>query len=232
MMPASALRPPRLGPPSPSRRAERLLDELEEVFLAEGFHHLSIAALATRLRASRRTFYELAPSRDELVLVVLDRIFQRMGREAHDRIAAVKDPLDRIEVFLSTAFPELRRMSVRFSEDLERQPSADRLYAAHVRYGTALVGDMVQDAIDAGRARDFDPYFVAEALNAMVTRLNEPDYRHASRLSFEESVREMLRFFRAALEVPPRPRKARNADVVRSPSRAGEAGRGRVGASA
>lgn len=207
--------PPRLGPASPSRRAEQLLDELEAVFLAEGFHHLSIAELTTRLRTSRRTFYELAPSRDELVLVVLDRIFQRMGRLAHDRLVDIEDPLDRIEAYLSTALPELRRMTAQFNDDLDRQPSARRLYQEHVRYGIAVVGAMVQDAIDAGRAHEFDPYFVSQMLNAMIDRAHEPEYRSASLLSLEESLREVVRFFRAALEIPEKARRRRPAELVR-----------------
>jgi AcrR family transcriptional regulator len=206
--------PPRLAPAAPSRRAEQLLDELEEIFLAEGFHHLSIAELATRLRTSRRTFYELAPSRDELVLVVLDRILHRAGRQAHDQLDGIEDPLDRIEVFLAGTLPELRRMSVRFSEDLQRQPSAQRLYTDHLRYATGLVEQMVQEAIDVGRARAFDPYFVSQALDAIAERINEPDYRRASGMSVEETGQEVLRFFRAALEIPgtsngPKPRPTR-----------------------
>jgi AcrR family transcriptional regulator len=206
---ATAFAPPRLGPASPSRRAEQLLDELEETFLAEGFHHLSIAELATRLRTSRRTFYELAPSRDELVLVVLDRIFQRMGRQAHDALAEIDDPLDRVEAYLSTALPELRRMTARFNADLDRQPAARRLYADHVRYGVAVVGDLVQEAIEIGRAHNFDPYFVSQMLNAMIDRVHAPEYRIASQLSLDESLREIVRFFRAALEIPMKSRRRR-----------------------
>ena len=215
MRQAAALLPARLGPTSPSRRAEQLLDELEEIFLSEGFHHLSIAELATRLRTSRRTFYELAPSRDELVLVVLDRIFHRMGRQAHDQMAGIVDPLDRVEVFLSSALPEMRRMSERFSDDLDRQPSAQRLFAEHIRYGTAVVGDMVQEAIDGGRAHPFDAYFVSQMLDAMYERVYAVTYRRGSTLTAEESLREVTRFFRAALEIPEKS-AGRRSEVLRS----------------
>lgn len=207
MMNAAALRPRSLGPRSLSPRAETLLDELEDVFLTEGFRHLSIASLATHLRTSRRTFYELAPSRDELVLVVLDRILHRMGREAHDRLAVIDDPLERLEEYFACAATGLRRMSLRFTEDLELQPSAQRLLADHYRYAIAIVQEIIQEAIDTGRARPCDAHFVAEAIDAIIARLHEPGYRQRSPLTVEESLYEAQRFVRAALELPGRPRR-------------------------
>ncbi|MEW6472016.1 MAG: hypothetical protein AB1679_07080 [Actinomycetota bacterium] len=229
MMNAAALRPRRLVPRPLSPRAEMLLDELEEIFLTEGFRHLSIASLATQLRTSRRTFYEIAPSRDELVLVVLDRILHRMGREAHDRLAGIVDPLDRVEEYFACAATGLRRMSLRFSEDVERQPSAQRLLADHYRYAAALIQEMVQEAIDTGRARPCDAHFVAEAIDAIIVRLHEPDYRQRSPLTVEESLYEAQRFVRAALELPGRARRRPKLDIVRAPTHSGAATRRRTG---
>jgi AcrR family transcriptional regulator len=199
---ADLLRPTRLGPTVMSARARHLRTQLEEIFLQEGFQHLSIAQLATRLHCSRRTFYELAPTREELVLVVLDGILYRMAKTANDHLADIEDPLDRFEAFIVRTMPELHRMSLRFHEDVERQPSARRVLADHYRYATALVEDMVEEAIYLGRAREFDPQFVGQAVHAMVVHLHDPDYQRRSPLSFEGSFYELVRFVRAALERP------------------------------
>lgn len=234
MMNAAALRPRRLVPRSLSPRAETLLDEMEEIFLTEGFRDLSIASLATRLRTSRRTFYELAPSRDELVLVVLDRIMHRMGREAHDRLIGVDDPLDRIEEYFGAAATGLRRMSLRFTEDVERQPSAQRLLADHYHYAAALMQEVVEEAIETGRARPCNPHFVAEAIDAIIVRLHDPEYRLRSPLSVEESLYEAQRFVRAALELPAQARRRLNSDVdvIRKPARNGTAAQRRTNVAA
>ncbi|HZQ79910.1 MAG TPA: hypothetical protein VFE55_21455 [Acidimicrobiia bacterium] len=228
MQKATILRPRRIVPSSLSPRAETLMDELEEIFLTEGFRHLSIASLATRLRTSRRTFYEIAPSRDELVLVVLDRIMHRMGREARDRLVGIDDPLDRVEEYFAAAATGLRRMSLRFSEDVEHQPSAQRLLADHYRYAAALMQEIIEEAIDTGRARQCDAHFVAEAIDAIIVRLHEPDFRQRSPLSVEESLYEAQRFVRAALELPGRARRRPNSDVVRIPDHSGATPRQRA----
>ena len=67
----------RLGP-----RHRQVLDQLEQLFLEEGFAGISVRELAANVGCSRRTLYELAPSKDELVLVVLDRFLHRVGRTA------------------------------------------------------------------------------------------------------------------------------------------------------
>ena len=57
----------------PSKRGSELLDALEDMVLREGFASLGVSAIANRLSCSKRTLYDLAPSKRELVLLVLDR---------------------------------------------------------------------------------------------------------------------------------------------------------------
>jgi AcrR family transcriptional regulator len=52
-------------------RQREILDEMEDL-VAGGFADLTMAELAARLNCSLRTLYALAPSRDELVLIVID----------------------------------------------------------------------------------------------------------------------------------------------------------------
>jgi hypothetical protein len=59
---------------APERLTERqrqILDQLGTLF-EDGFAHLTMADIAARVHCSLRTLYTLAPSRDELVLMVVD----------------------------------------------------------------------------------------------------------------------------------------------------------------
>src|SRR5688572_58767 len=58
-------------------RHEELLDGLEELLIAEGFRTLTLADLSDRLHCSRRTLYELAPTKDDLVALVVSRFLDR-----------------------------------------------------------------------------------------------------------------------------------------------------------
>ena len=71
---------PRNASQRDSPRREEILDELEAIFLAEGFRGLTVGTLAARLRCSRSTLYALAATKEELYLRVSDRILRRIGR--------------------------------------------------------------------------------------------------------------------------------------------------------
>lgn len=194
------LRPPRLGLAASelSDRQRALLDELEAVFVEEGFSHLTVGELATRLRCSRRTLYELAPSKDELVLVVCDRLLRRVGRIAREELARVGDPAEGIEVFLLGP-SGLRPTSGRFNEDVARHPAAARLFAAHYRYATAVLGDVIEAGIERGDFRPVDSRVVAEIADAAVTRFMDADLQRETGLSGRDMTAVLAGLLRAAL---------------------------------
>ena len=73
-------------------RKAQLLDQLVELLLAEGFAHLTLDELATRLRCSKSTLYGLADSKEQLVRAATvhffrratERPLRRAAEEVHD----------------------------------------------------------------------------------------------------------------------------------------------------
>ena len=70
-------------PPLPLRARSRLTarrlelaQALEDLFLEQGFSHLSLDAIAAELKCGKMTLYTLAPTRDELVRNVFVRFFE------------------------------------------------------------------------------------------------------------------------------------------------------------
>ena len=85
-----------------TERQRELLDHLGHMF-DEGFADLTMAEIASRLNCSMRTLYALAPSRDELVMIVIDRNLWRIGRSAQQAIAEDMAPLDALRAYLEAA---------------------------------------------------------------------------------------------------------------------------------
>ncbi|WP_131736912.1 TetR/AcrR family transcriptional regulator [Actinomadura roseirufa] len=194
--------PPRLGPPSSqlSARGRELLDELEALFLEEGFAKFTVAQLAARLRCSRRTLYELAPSKGELVLIVLDRRLRRFGRISEQKVAGIDDPLERIDAFLHVGASEPKRSTLRLLEDIEGFPAARRLMADHYRRTTGLLRELLEEGMRRDRVRPLRAAVVAEIIDAALDRLQDPGLLRSQGITYQEAVIELATLLRKGIE--------------------------------
>jgi AcrR family transcriptional regulator len=175
-----------------SPRQKEICDQLEEIFLREGFRHLTIADLVDRLHCSRRTLYSLAPSREELVLAVLGRMMNHMGVEARARAD------------LDTGVRVWRRSSRAFHEDLESYLPTKHLYDRHLQIALEVLGNLVERGVRQGSFRDLHPRLVAEILDASVDRIRQPDVLARAGVTLSEAIAELSRLFREGLVAEPR----------------------------
>ncbi len=180
MKPARAVaEPPR---PLLSSRAEAqlsprhrvALDELEDLFLSEGFASFTVRDLAAHLRCSLRTLYEIAPSKQQLVLVVLDRFLHRVGRTALTAIDPTASVPDRIRSYFGSAL-ELQRWTVAFAEDSAGEPDVVRLVDRHFAYVTAVLERLLADGVERGEIDAVDPRVAAAVLCGTGFFLARPD---------------------------------------------------------
>jgi AcrR family transcriptional regulator len=144
-------------------RQRELLDQLGGVFDG-GFADLTMAGLAARLNCSLRTLYELAPSRDELVLVVVDRNLWRIGRTAANAIDPDMGPLDALRAYLRAATEAVSGTTQAFARDLAAVPAAQRLNDDHSAYLIAVAQSLLDLAVERG---DIDPIDTAALARVM-----------------------------------------------------------------
>jgi AcrR family transcriptional regulator len=144
-------------------RQRELLDQMETLF-AGGFADLTMAGLAARLNCSLRTLYALAPSRDELVLIVVDRNLWRTGRVARDAIGHDLAPLDAVRAYLEAATVAVSGWTETFARDLGTVPAAQRLAAEHDEYLFAVTRTLLDLAVERGDIPDVDTAAVARVL--------------------------------------------------------------------
>jgi len=175
---------------SSGRQAE-ILDGLEDIFLRDGFRRASVGSLAARLHCSRRALYELASSKQDLFVLVLDRLLRRI-RELGDAAAESASTLqDRIEAYLAPGISGVRRATPSFAADLAELPEAKRVFDEHQRLRMAGLRSIIADALERGIARGFDPQLVADILSIAYRRASEPDFLAETKLSLTEAYREI-----------------------------------------
>lgn len=196
------------APPRPllSQRAEQhlgprhreVLDQLEALFFADGFAGRSVRELAAHVGCSRRTLYELAPSKDDLVLIVLDRFLHRVGRAALDQIDGTAPFAEQIARYILGA-AELQRLTNVFAEDLADEPAARRLFDRHFEYVTAVTEGIVRRGIAAGEFRDTPPAVVAGALTASAAYFSQSGLLAEAGLDYDTAIATVVELVTRAL---------------------------------
>ncbi len=130
-------------------RQREVLDMLGNVF-DNGFVEHTMADLAARVGCSLRTLYDLAPSRDELVLTVIDRNLRRIGRAAVEALDPDMPPLEAIRSYLQTANQAVASTTPTFARDQAATPATHRLATAHSDYLVAVTRTLLDLAVERG----------------------------------------------------------------------------------
>jgi AcrR family transcriptional regulator len=156
-----------------TERQRQLLDQMEHLF-AGGFANLTMAQLAGQLNCSLRTLYALAPSRDELVLVVVDRNLWRVGRAARDAIREDLPPLDAVRAYLEAATVAVAGWTEAFARDLAAVPAAQELEEGHNEYLFNVTRTLLDLAAERGDVADVDSAAVARVLAGLGRLFSRP----------------------------------------------------------
>ena len=176
---------------SRGQRREQIRDELESLFLKEGFRDLTVNAIAKRLKCSNRSLYDIAPSKEEMFLVVLNRWLERIRHLGWQGALAHTDPIERIEAFLKPGVTETRDAGANFVEDVRSYLPAKQMLARHQEERMKFLEDIVSDGIKQGSFRNLHAYLVAEVLLSAVTRIDEFDFQSRAGLSFSDAFEEL-----------------------------------------
>lgn len=179
------LRFPGVRAPKPllSKEAERrlsvrqleLLDALEERLIHERLVDLTMAEIAALLGCSLRTLYGIAPSKDELLLTIVDRRLHRIGRSAIETLDTSMTPLDALRAYLQAANEAVQPESAILSADLAKVAGGGRLFDAHEAYLMAVTQSLLDRAVSEGQIAPADTASVAHVLAGLGREFARPE---------------------------------------------------------
>lgn len=182
-------------------RQREVLDQLLAVF-ADGFAHLTMAEVASEVRCSLRTLYELAPSRDDLVLVVVDRHMWQVGRRAVEGVDPEATALDGIRAYLRGANEAVAHTSVAFANDTYADPHTRELMQAHSQYLIDVTRALLDDAVCRGEIEPVNTAAVARVLAGLGADLSRPDTIGSLNASPRDASNELVDIIIAGLQAP------------------------------
>lgn len=174
-----------------TRRRAELFDTLVDLFLAEGFAHLTLDEIAARLRCSKSTLYTLAGSKEQLVQAATVHFFRNAALEVEQRIADVAEPRERITAYLSAVGAVLSGVSDQFMADLDDFPPAREVYERNTEIAAGRVQELITDGVAHGVFRDVHAAFAADLATTMMVRIQQRAVRKKTGLDDAQSYREL-----------------------------------------
>lgn len=176
-------------------RQREVLDQLEAELFDAGLAGLTMAEIAARIGCSLRTLYGISPSRDELVLTVVDRRLHRIGRVAIEGLSASMPPLDALRAYLRAANEAVQPTTALLERELADIPGAQRLLDAHEGYVVAVAQSLLDRAVAAGDVEPVDTAALAHVLGGLGREFARPalaDLVRASPKATADAVADVL----------------------------------------
>ncbi|MFC3965018.1 TetR/AcrR family transcriptional regulator [Nocardia jiangsuensis] len=173
-----------------ARRTE-LFDELLALFLAEGFAHLTLDAIAARLRCSKSTLYTLAGSKEQLVTAATVHFFKRATDAVEASVAGAIGPRERIAAYLTAVGTALAVASERFMADLDAFAPARAVYERNTGIAARRVQQLIDDGVATGDFRGVHAAFAAELAATMMVRIQQGGVRAGTGLDDAAAYREL-----------------------------------------
>lgn len=174
-----------------TERQREVLELLDAMF-RDGFAELTMAEIAARAGCSLRTLYALAPSRDELVLMVVDRQLWRIGGDAQRILRDDMAPLDAIRSYLRAAHVAVSRATDAWSRDIATVPAVRQLVDAHNEYLVDVTRLLLDEAVRRGDIADVDTAAVARVLAGFGRGFAVPEVARTLRSSPKQAADEVV----------------------------------------
>jgi AcrR family transcriptional regulator len=184
---------PKPSPPLPpaSPRLERLLEELEHVFLRDGFLHFRTEELARQLHCSKRALSQIASSREALFELVVERWLAQLRRSGVIAAQAAPDPFAAVTDYLGAAIIATRDAGAQFVRDLSRFPATYRRLMSHQRERIAGLERLIQEGTARGHFRGVHAKLIAEVMLNAVAQLVDPEVLARVGLTMSQAFAEL-----------------------------------------
>jgi AcrR family transcriptional regulator len=177
-----------------------VLDALEQLLQSGELAKYTVGELAAHLGCSRRTLYELAPSKEALHLLVFDRMMHNLGRAAMSVVDATAPAVTQLRQYATTNLGYSFQSGA--YDDLLEVPGVRRTRERHYRFAATILERILANGIASGEFRAVDPSVAAHMILVSSVHLANPDVLDDLHLSHEDAKAAMLDVVLSGLIAP------------------------------
>ena len=134
---------------------KQVIDKLE-LMLEKGIPDLTMSELAAKLKVSLRTLYEIAPSKDHLIRMTVNRILMKLGKEASDIIANINSPVEKLKRYLQHANQAVGPKFKVYLQNLGNNNKSKEMIDYHEDYIISFTKELLDAAVTQKEIRAID----------------------------------------------------------------------------
>ena len=138
-----------------TKKHKEVIDKLE-LMLEKGIPNHTMSQLAAKLKVSLRTLYEIAPSKDHLIRMTVNRILMRLGKEALEIVADIKSPIEKLKKYLQHVNQAVGPKFKVYLQNLGNNNKSKEMIDYHEDYITAYTKELLDTAISQKEIKDID----------------------------------------------------------------------------
>jgi len=175
-----------------TERDRDILQELTRIFMESGFARYRMVDLATELRCSLRALYRLGSSKEDLFLVVLERIAFTYGRAAAEAVSEQMTALQAVDAYLRTGNEMVGIFQGQLGIDVAESPRAAARIDVCAAYGIDVVRALLDFAVERGEIRPVNTGALARMLAGAARDFARPEAMPLLQASPQEAANDML----------------------------------------
>lgn len=163
--------------PRPNVTDERkfqIINAAEDVFTKKGFDEARMDDIAEETGLSKGTLYLYFKSKDDLIIAILDRIFQREFRAFEQIDLSAMSATETVNLFVDTVSRDIKIMlrlmpvAYEFLALAFRNKTVQKSLKVYVNRYMDILVPIIENGIASGEFREVDPQEVAIAMGAIL----------------------------------------------------------------
>ena len=155
--------------------------------LEKGIPELTMSELASKLKISLRTLYEIAPSKDQLITMTVDNILKKLGKSALEQVSKIESPIDKLDTYLSIVNQAVGPKFDAYIKGLEKINGSSEMIDYHEAFITKYTEKLLIEAISANEIQKIDPNAFAILLGGIGREFTKSKNRSSINESPEKS---------------------------------------------
>ena len=169
-----------------TKRHYEIIDALERL-LEQGVPDLTMSEMAKKLKISLRTLYEIAPSRNKLILMTMDNILKKLGKFAMDSVEDIDSPINKLEEYLFIVNQAVGPKFDRFLIDMEKINGSKTTADYHENFIKNYIKKLLEEAIEKKEIKSIDVKAFSILLGGIGREFFKEKNKNSINLTPEES---------------------------------------------